>query len=75
VADIVLLLNRPDAHGHGESDRPGAADIVAKNRREKDQPQLAPRRTAYLAPPTTQRPDPKAAQKETLVFRTPDLRI
>jgi replicative DNA helicase len=33
VADIVLLLNRPDAHGHGESDRPGEADIiVAKNR-------------------------------------------
>jgi replicative DNA helicase len=29
----VLLLNRPDAHGHGESDRPGEADIiVAKNR-------------------------------------------
>jgi replicative DNA helicase len=32
-ADIVMLLNRPDAHGHGESDRPGEADIiVAKNR-------------------------------------------
>lgn len=32
VADIVLLFTRPDAHGHGESDPPGAADIVAKNR-------------------------------------------
>ena len=32
-ADIVMLLNRPDAHGHGESDRPGEADIIiAKNR-------------------------------------------
>ncbi|GAA2084346.1 replicative DNA helicase [Aeromicrobium tamlense] len=32
-ADIVLLLNRPDAHGAGESERPGEADIiVAKNR-------------------------------------------
>ena len=32
-ADIVMLLNRPDAHGHGESDRQGEADIiVAKNR-------------------------------------------
>lgn len=32
-ADIVMLLNRPDAHGHGESERPGEADIiVAKNR-------------------------------------------
>jgi len=32
-ADIVLLLNRPDAHGAGESDRPGEADIIiAKNR-------------------------------------------
>jgi replicative DNA helicase len=32
-ADIVMLLNRPDAYGHGESDRPGEADIiVAKNR-------------------------------------------
>ena len=29
----MLLLNRPDAHGHGESDRSGEADIiVAKNR-------------------------------------------
>ena len=32
-ADIVLLLNRPDAHGAGESERPGEADIIiAKNR-------------------------------------------
>ncbi|GAA3538838.1 replicative DNA helicase [Aeromicrobium flavum] len=32
-ADIVMLLNRPDAHGAGESERPGEADIiVAKNR-------------------------------------------
>jgi len=32
-ADIVLLLNRPDAHSAGESERPGEADIiVAKNR-------------------------------------------
>lgn len=32
-ADIVLLLNRPDAHSHGESERPGEADIIiAKNR-------------------------------------------
>jgi len=32
-ADIVLLLNRPDAQGAGESDRPGEADIIiAKNR-------------------------------------------
>lgn len=32
-ADMVLLLNRPDAHGGGESERPGEADIiVAKNR-------------------------------------------
>lgn len=32
-ADIVILLNRPDTHGHGESERPGEADvIVAKNR-------------------------------------------
>ncbi len=32
-ADIVLLLHRPDALGHGESDRPGEADIIiAKNR-------------------------------------------
>ena len=32
-ADIVMLLNRPDTHGAGESERPGEADIiVAKNR-------------------------------------------
>lgn len=32
-ADIVMLLNRPDASGAGESDRPGEADIIiAKNR-------------------------------------------
>ncbi|MGZ8717905.1 MAG: replicative DNA helicase, partial [Aeromicrobium sp.] len=32
-ADIVMLLNRPDAHSHGESERPGEADIIiAKNR-------------------------------------------
>ena len=32
-ADIVLLLNRPDAYSHGESERPGEADIIiAKNR-------------------------------------------
>ena len=32
-ADIVLLLNRPDAYGAGESERPGEADIIiAKNR-------------------------------------------
>lgn len=32
-ADVVLLLNRPDAHGSGESERPGEADIIiAKNR-------------------------------------------
>jgi replicative DNA helicase len=32
-ADIVLLLNRPDMHGAGESERPGEADIIiAKNR-------------------------------------------
>ena len=32
-ADIVMLLNRPDAHSAGESDRPGEADIIiAKNR-------------------------------------------
>lgn len=32
-ADIVMLLNRPDATGAGESERPGEADIiVAKNR-------------------------------------------
>ncbi len=32
-ADIVMLLNRPDAYGAGESERPGEADIiVAKNR-------------------------------------------
>lgn len=32
-ADIVLLLHRPDAVGHGESERPGEADIIiAKNR-------------------------------------------
>jgi replicative DNA helicase len=32
-ADIVMLLNRPDAHGAGESERPGEADIIlAKNR-------------------------------------------
>lgn len=32
-ADIVMLLNRPDAHGTSESERPGEADIiVAKNR-------------------------------------------
>ena len=28
----MLLLNRPDAHGAGESERPGEADIIiAKN--------------------------------------------
>jgi replicative DNA helicase len=32
-ADIVMLLNRPDAHSAGESERPGEADIIiAKNR-------------------------------------------
>ncbi len=32
-ADIVMLLNRPDAYGAGESERPGEADIIiAKNR-------------------------------------------
>ena len=32
-ADMVLLLNRPDTHAAGESERPGEADIiVAKNR-------------------------------------------
>ncbi len=32
-ADMVFLINRPDAHGGGESERPGEADIiVAKNR-------------------------------------------
>lgn len=32
-ADIVMLLNRPDAYGAGDSDRPGEADIIiAKNR-------------------------------------------
>ncbi|MDQ2965935.1 MAG: replicative DNA helicase [Chloroflexota bacterium] len=32
-ADIVMLLNRPDAHAAGESERPGEADIIiAKNR-------------------------------------------
>ncbi len=32
-ADIVMLLNRPDQNGSGESDRPGEADIIiAKNR-------------------------------------------
>ncbi len=32
-ADIVMLLNRPDASGAGESERPGEADIIiAKNR-------------------------------------------
>lgn len=32
-ADMVMLLNRPDSHGGGESERPGEADIIlAKNR-------------------------------------------
>ncbi|TXL56564.1 replicative DNA helicase [Aeromicrobium terrae] len=32
-ADIVLLLNRPDMHDGGESERPGEADLIlAKNR-------------------------------------------